>query len=98
MCLPRNFVNTDRSTQVLVQVADALGNQDKFSEAVPMFTDALAVQRRLVGPDHPDTLTMTMNFGLVLKSQGKHTEAETIYREVLTVQRRVLGPEHPSTL
>jgi hypothetical protein len=58
------------------------------------------VQRRVLGDEHPHTLTSANNLALSLSRQGKHAEAERIQREVLgaSVQRRVLGEEHPETL
>ena len=56
------------------------------------------IVRRVLGPDHPDTLATVNNLAGVLNDQGEHAEAEKMYRDVLAVQRRVLGPEHPSTL
>ena len=58
----------------------------------------LDVRRRVLGPEHPQTLTTMGNLGCSLHGQGKYAEAETMQRELLDVQRRVLGPEHPDTL
>ncbi len=63
-----------------------------------MQREVLEVQRRVLGPEHPDTLNTMSNLGCSLGGQGKHAKAETMTREVLDVQRRVLGAEHPSTL
>jgi hypothetical protein len=56
------------------------------------------MEKRVLGPEHPATLTGASNLAESLKHQGEHADAERIQREVLGVRRRVLGAEHPSTL
>ena len=63
-----------------------------------MERELLDLKRRVLGPEHPGTLTTMNNLACSLGSQGKHAEAEQMQRELLHVQRRVLGPEHPNTL
>ena len=63
-----------------------------------MRRDLLDVRRRLMGPEHPHTLTTMSNLATSLRDQGKHAEAEQMFRELLDVRGRVLGPEHPDTL
>ena len=56
------------------------------------------MQKRVLGAEHPDTLTSANNLAVSLSNQGKHAEAETILHEVLGVRKRVIGAEHPDTL
>ena len=53
--------------------------------------------RRVLGEEHPDTMTSASNLASSLSDQGKYTDAERINREVLGAKRRVLGEEHPNT-
>ncbi|CAN5632702.1 hypothetical protein BH09PLA1_BH09PLA1_06380 [soil metagenome] len=59
---------------------------------------ALALRRRVLGDDHPDTLQSIGDMGYLLQAQGKLSEAEPLYREALERYRRVLGDDHPGTL
>jgi tetratricopeptide (TPR) repeat protein len=54
--------------------------------------------RRVLGEEHPETLTSISNVGRVCRSQGRLVEAESFYREALDKRRRVLGDSHPDTL
>ena len=63
-----------------------------------MFRELLNVQRRVLGPEHPETLSTLGNLGCSLREQVKHAEAEQMFREQLDMRRRVLGLEHPHTL
>jgi tetratricopeptide (TPR) repeat protein len=60
----------------------------------------LAVRRRVLGEEHPDTLASLANQALPLVGQAnaKYAEAERINRAALRSTRRVLGEEHPHTL
>lgn len=84
-------------------VASALCAQHNFTGAAAMYREVLTVQRRVLGPDHPDTLATASNLGITLFNLGwiglgNISEAEKLFREVLAAQQRVLGPEHAETL
>ncbi|MFH1418459.1 MAG: tetratricopeptide repeat protein, partial [Planctomycetota bacterium] len=69
-----------------------------YSEAVPRIERALALHRRTLGDDHPDTLVSISSMGHLLKLMGKLADAEPLYREALEGRRAVLGGDHPDTL
>ncbi len=75
-----------------------LHSQGRLAEAEPYYREALEGRRRVLGDEHPNTLTSISDMGLRLRSQGKLTEAEPYMREALEGQRRVLGDDHPRTL
>jgi hypothetical protein len=75
-----------------------LSTQGKHADAERIEREVLGVQKRVLGAEHPSTLTSANNLAKSLSGQGKHADAERIQREVLEVQKRVLGPEHPETL
>ena len=56
------------------------------------------MRKRVLGAEHPDTLTAASNLAASLKSQEKYDEAEKMEREVLAVRKWVLGVAHPDTL
>ena len=59
---------------------------------------AVEERERVLGVDHPDTLSSVNNLGSLLKAQGKLEEAEVLYRRALEGRERVLGVDHPDTL
>ena len=63
-----------------------------------MHRRALGGSEKVLGPEHPDTLSSVSHLGLVLSSQGEYEEAEAIYRQVLETREKVLGLEHLDTL
>ena len=68
------------------------------SQAHSLFERAIEIQRRVLGPENPETLRSMCDLGRVLRDEGHAPEAEKLDRETLEVQRRVLGPENPDTL
>jgi Flp pilus assembly protein TadD len=58
----------------------------------------LESSRRVLGEDHPNTLTFMNNLAGTLKAQGNLSEAPEIHEKVLESQRRILGEDHPNTL
>ena len=54
--------------------------------------------KRVLGAEHPDTLTSAYNLAKSLAYQGKDAEAEVMLQATLASRQRVLGPTHPITL
>jgi tetratricopeptide (TPR) repeat protein len=54
--------------------------------------------RRLLGSEHPTTLSAMNNLALTLLALGDAAGAAALHRQVLDARRRLLGPEHPDTL
>jgi tetratricopeptide (TPR) repeat protein len=69
-----------------------------YGEAEMMQRWAMHARERLLGREHPSTLTSVNNLGLVLYKQGKYEEAETTHRRALEAREKVLGREHRNTL
>jgi serine/threonine protein kinase len=58
----------------------------------------VAISRRELGNEHPDTLTAIGNLAEFRKELGEYEESEQLWRELLKVCRRTLGDEHTETL
>lgn len=56
-----------------------LDSQGKYSEAEPIFRQALALSEKVLGTDHPNTLISMNNVALLLTSQGKYNEAKSLF-------------------
>jgi tetratricopeptide (TPR) repeat protein len=59
---------------------------------------ALEGWEKVLGKEHPSTLTGVSNLAAVLQHQKKYKEAERMNRQTLEGRERVLGKEHPDTL
>ncbi len=58
----------------------------------------LEVFRRVLGPEHPDTLGSMSNLAETLREQGDLAGARTLQEQALDARLRVFGPEYPHTL
>ncbi|KAL8865632.1 MAG: hypothetical protein Q9198_009229 [Flavoplaca austrocitrina] len=87
-----------RWTAVLSNAAWYAAEQGRYDEAEQMDRRALDGREKVLGKEHPDTLTSVDNLASVLRYQGKYEEAEPMNRRALDGYEKVLGKEHPSTL
>ena len=71
---------------------------DNLAGAVQLGEAVLADSERLLGTDHPDTLTARHNLANAYQAAGRTTEAITLHEQNLADRQRVLGPDHPRTL
>jgi hypothetical protein len=63
-----------------------------------MNRQTLALQEKVLGPEHLDTLISISNLAGVLDRQGKYKEVEAINRQTLALCEKVLRPEYLDTL
>jgi Tetratricopeptide repeat len=54
--------------------------------------------KRILGAEHPDTLTSMANLASTYESQGRWDQAEELEVQVMETRKRKLGVDHPSTL
>jgi serine/threonine protein kinase/tetratricopeptide (TPR) repeat protein len=96
----RTGLSTDPEVQA--QMMNVMGgvydNLGLYPQAQSLFTDAVQIRRRVLGPENPETLRSMNRMSGVLREQGHYPEAEKLERDTLDIQRRVVGSEHPDTL
>jgi tetratricopeptide (TPR) repeat protein len=74
----------------LKSLAAVLRQRSRMDEALPLVREALALQRRLLGPSHPEVaLTLTA----VADLMNDPAAAESLYRQARDIQRAALGPD-----
>ena len=76
-------------------LAIALIGQGKFADA--QYTDVLKLLERLLGVEHPDTLSYATKFAMALSHQNRIGEATEIARQLEERASKVLGPDNPCT-
>ena len=79
-------------------LASLYDNQGKYSEAEPLYLDALEMRKRLFTGDHPNVASSLNNLALLYNNQGKYSEAEPLYIDALAICERVLDNNHPNTI
>ena len=103
-----HFVNAEAALSTItsdlehMQGADAIArayvSTGRLSEAIALLEQVLTDCVRVLGADHPDSLTSRNKLAYAYHAAGHLTEAITLYEQVLTDSIRILGEDHPNTL
>ncbi|KXZ48009.1 hypothetical protein GPECTOR_31g373 [Gonium pectorale] len=72
-------------------VAGRMALEGRYTEAEPLYRQALELRQRVLGEAHPDTAASLNNLANCIDSQGRYTDAEPLYRQALDLRQRVLG-------
>jgi tetratricopeptide (TPR) repeat protein len=69
-----------------------------YPQAQQQMERAVELRRRVLGEQHPDTLTSMHQLAGLYIFEGKHQPAEQLFAKVIEARRRTLGPKHLDTL
>ena len=72
-------------------------DQGKYEEAEPLYQQALAIDEKVYGQDHPEVATDLSSLANLYWNQGKYEEAEPLYQRALAIREQVFGFDHPLT-
>ena len=101
VALRRGALGLDGPATLAAQEALAwllVGGLRNFDEGETLSRQTWQARRRVLGPEHPDTLDSMDTYGTALSSVKKYDEAESIYRQCLQARERVLGNDDVNTL
>jgi hypothetical protein len=69
---------------------------DDYVGAQPYFEKALAIRRKVLGEEHPATVTSLTNLGELLQAKGDYAGARLYFEQALAINRKVKGETSPS--
>src|SRR5437764_195964 len=81
----------------MANMASTYRKQGRWKEAEELDAQVMGMKKRVLGTEHPDTLTSMNNLAYTWKGQDRGEEAVALMRECLQLRERVLGTEHPLT-
>jgi len=88
-----------KETVELAQAQDRLASvaqdQGRYEEAEELFRQALEIDEKTIGRDHPDYSTRLNNLAVAVRAQGRYEEAEELYRQALKIDEETIGRDHP---
>jgi tetratricopeptide (TPR) repeat protein len=90
--------DTGTTAYLLNEAGLFLDNQGQPTRAAGYFQRALADYVRVLGEDHPSTLTARNNLAGAYQDAGDLGRAIPLLQQTLTDSVRVLGEDHPDTL
>ena len=83
--------------QSLNNLAELYRSQGRYTEAEPLYREALDLRKQLLGDNHPDVAQSLNNLASLYYYQGRYEEAEPLYLEAINIFRERLGENHPHT-
>jgi hypothetical protein len=78
-------------------LAGVLDRQGKYEEAEAMNRQTLARREKVLGHEHPDTLTSIYCLAYLLTHQQCYNESLPLYKRACAGYEAVLGKDHPTT-
>jgi len=79
-------------------LANSYGDTGRYSDALKLREETLALRKARLGPNHPDTLTSMSNLANSYDDVGRYADALNLREETLPLQKATLGPDHPDTI
>ena len=66
-----------------------------YAGARPYYEQALDINRKVLGAEHPDTASSLNNLGYLLRAMGDYAGARPYYEQALAIRKQALGEAHP---
>ncbi|KAK3174783.1 hypothetical protein OEA41_002029 [Lepraria neglecta] len=102
MAVSQNYAETDSEDRSVLKLlpsfADFLNTVGRWSDVFLIRIFLLKHSQRVLGEEHPDTLTAMNNLANSLSEKGRLDETASMSQQVLEKRRRILGEEHPDTI
>jgi len=94
--------NFDEIPEVKAEVHHTLGKTyftiGDYQNAYQHTKKALDIRVRILGLNHPASLSLMNNIGAIFCEQGNYNEAEAYNRKTIEIAKETLGQNHPDTL
>ncbi|KAL9026743.1 MAG: hypothetical protein Q9196_004638 [Gyalolechia fulgens] len=97
-CFTRLRIDEARIPFVWRTVGRTYFDEGRWEKAEELFVQVMETSARVLGEEHPDTLSSMANLAATYRNQGRWKEAEELQAKELKICSRVLGEEHPDTL
>jgi tetratricopeptide (TPR) repeat protein len=72
--------------------------QRRAKEDGDLSLQVVETRKKVLGLEHPDTLSSMLSLASIYLVQGRLGEAEKLFVEITEIGKKVLGSEHPNTL
>ena len=96
--LDLEVIPTQKAARIMHRVSLFLRADGKDSDSERLSLQATEISSKILGSEHPDTLTIIDNLAGSYRAQGRWEDAARLREEVLEKTRRIMGDDHPDTL
>jgi tetratricopeptide (TPR) repeat protein len=79
-------------------LAIVYSKEGRYGDAEALGSQALEIRRRVLGPEHPETLSSMNNLAIVYQYETKYKQAQALFSKASEISLRLRGAEHPFTL
>ncbi len=86
---------TDRGTGT--RLPSHLDAQGRYAEAEPLYQRSLAIDEKVLGPEHRGVAIDLNNLAALYDDTGKYAEAESLHKRSLAIREKALGPLHAAS-
>jgi len=86
---------TGATSEAVAVRLNALATAIEPKDAIPLLQRALAIDRRALGPRHPEAASTEANLAGSLALSGRLDEAIKAASDALSIFQETLGPDHP---
>jgi tetratricopeptide (TPR) repeat protein len=62
--------------------------QGQYAQATPLFQRALAIREKVLGPEHPDTVTVLGNYADLLRQTNSEAEAKKLEARAQAIREK----------
>ena len=87
-----------RDPELQAHMMEIMGNVYEdlglYPQAQQLLTQAVGIRRRVLGPEHPQTLRALSDLAWSLNESGEGPQGEELQRQVLEIERRKFGNQH----
>lgn len=73
-----------------------MNRQDEYEAAEAMHRQTLAIQEKVLGPEHPETLTSVSCLAHLLRNQRSYDDSVVVYERSYAGYNTVPRKEHPT--
>jgi tetratricopeptide (TPR) repeat protein len=80
--------------KALAELAELYYELSRYTEAEPLYKQALAIRERTLGPQHAAVGDSLSNLAGLYRTQGRYEVSERIYKNAIAVQEAALGGDH----
>ncbi|KAK5699194.1 hypothetical protein LTR17_023447, partial [Elasticomyces elasticus] len=82
----------------MADLAATYRNQGRWKKAEELEVEVMEASRRVLGGEHPSTLSSMANLTATYCNQGRRNEAKYLLQEAVDSSAGMLGDSHPDTL